>query len=103
MSGGNLLKSAAEITVPEDLAIIEDEAFRGDSFSSVYCSESVSCIGAYAFAENTSLEWIFIPSSVTEIDKTAFSGCSQSLVILGRNGSRAQAFANENGFTFQER
>ena len=100
MAGGNPMISSAEVVLPDDLTIIEAEAFRKDTFTSVYCGESVSSIGAYAFAENISLEWIYLPPSVKTIDKTAFSGCSESLVIYGKTGSPAEQFAKDNNITF---
>ena len=103
MAGGNPIKRSAEIILPDDLSRIEAEAFRKDSFTSVYCSDSVSSIGAYAFAENTALEWIYLPASVKSIDQTAFSGCSEDLVIYGKAGSTAQQFAQSNDITFIER
>lgn len=103
MAGGNPLRQAAEIVLPDDLEEIKEGAFRGDSFTSVYCGGNVSSIGAYAFAENKSLEWIYLPASVTTIDRTAFSECPQELIICGKAGSRAQEFAEDNGFDFRER
>ena len=103
MSNGNPLKAAAEIILPNDLTKIEAEAFRNDSFASAYCSNNVMSVGAYAFADNTALEWIYLPPSVKNIDQTAFSGCSQSLIICGNAGSRAEQFANDNGFAFEDR
>ena len=64
MSGGNPIMISAEVVLPADLSRIEADAFRKDTFTSVYCGENVSSIGAYAFAENTALEWIYLPSAV---------------------------------------
>ena len=93
----------AEIVLPDDLEKIEAEAFRKSTFASVCCNGNISSIGAYAFAENTALEWICIPSSVTDIDSTAFKDCSETLVIYGEEGSYAQTFAENNGIIFRKR
>lgn len=103
MVGGDPLKDSASLVLPDSLVLVEAEAFRNSSFASVYCCENLSAVGAYAFAGNPSLEWVYLPASVTSIDSTAFSGCSQSLVIYGRAGSYAQQFANEHGITFREK
>ncbi len=103
MGGGNPVISSAEVVLPDDLSVIEADAFRKDTFTSVYCGENVSSIGAYAFAENPFLEWIYLPASVQSIDQTAFSGCPENLVIYGKVGSPAQQFADINGITFIER
>lgn len=103
MAGKNPIMSSAEMVLPNDLMRIEADAFRKDSFTSVYCGENVSSIGAYAFAENTALEWIYLPPNVKNIDKTAFSECSDSLIIYGKAGSPAQQFATDNNISFLER
>ena len=103
MSSSNPLKDTAEIILPDDLIRIEAEAFRNSTFSSVYCNENVTSVGAYAFADNTALKWVCLPSSVKSIDETAFSGCSRSLIIYGDAGSYAQQFADNNGLTFHAR
>ena len=103
MAGGDPVISSAEVILPNDLTRIEADAFRKDTFTSVYCGENVSFIGAYAFAENPDLEWIYLPPSVKNIDKTAFSECSDALIIYGKVGSPAQQFAVESSITFRER
>ncbi len=103
MAGGDPFSGSAEILLPDDLTEIEADAFRNGTFTSVYCGEKVSRIGAYAFAGNTALEWIYLPPSATIIDGTAFSGCSESLVIYGEAGTPAQQFAAAKGYAFVER
>ena len=95
------LPSQAEILLPEHLSVIEDGAFRGAGFSSVYCGRQVVSIGACTFADNPSLKWIFLSPGVTGIDETAFSGCSSDMVIFGKAGSYAQTFAEKYGIPFQ--
>ena len=102
MSSEPILQNA-EIVLPDDLKRIEAEAFRKGTFASVYCGKNLSSIGAYAFAENTALKWIYIPSSVRAIDSTAFKDCADTLIIYGKEGSYAQTFAGNNGITFKKR
>lgn len=90
----------ADLVLPANLTEISSEAFRNGNYHSVYCRESVVSIGQYAFADNSSLEWIYLPSSVTAIDKTAFSGCPDSLIIYGSDGSHAQEYAETERLTF---
>lgn len=101
MSRGDFDVSNAELILPDELRIIEENAFRNDKFESVYCQGNVTTIGAYAFAGNAALEWIYLPPSVTKIDKTAFNGCSQ-LTIYGKAGSYAQQYADANQIEFME-
>ena len=99
MSRGDFDISNAELVLPDDLIVIEENAFRGDTFRSVSCQGNLSTIGAYAFAGNTALEWIYLPPCVTAIDKTSFDGCTH-LVIYGKLGSYAQDFAETNEIDF---
>ena len=97
------LDLAAKLRLPDDLASVQAYAFQRGKYTSVYCGGKVTSIGAYAFADNTSLQWIWLPPSVTSIDPTAFSGCPASLVIYGKSGSYAQTFAKQNGYEFRGR
>jgi hypothetical protein len=63
--------------LPEDLTRIEAETFTG-----------------------VAADAVFIPPSVTEIALDAFD---PDIIIIGEAGSEAEAFALQNGFTFQER
>ncbi len=89
----------AAFVLPEELAIIEAEAFRGGSFASVQLGEHVTAIGDYAFADNPALRWVYIPASVTSISDSAFSGCS-GVELRGPSGSAAQAYARKMGIPF---
>ena len=95
------LEKMAALRLPDDLTTVQAYAFRKGKYTSVYCGKNVTSIGAYAFANNTALQWIWVPPSVTSIDKTAFSGCPASLVIYGKAGSYAQKFAKANGYEFE--
>ena len=55
MSRGDFDAANAELILPDDLKVIEENAFRGDTFKSVCCQGETTTIGAYAFASCTGL------------------------------------------------
>ena len=62
--------------------------------------DSVTAIGARAFAGSGSLQAVQIGSGVTSIAEDAFEGCSESLVFLVDDAdSYAAAWAVEHGFS----
>lgn len=61
--------------------------------------DGVESIGLFAF-RGSGLRDIVIPDSVTQIDKDAFYGCPDNLVIHCDKGSYAETFAKENGIGF---
>ena len=112
------------ITLPESLTRIGDSVFRKcTSLTSISIPNGVKAIDRWTFAncsalanvaigvgvekiddrafENcTALTSITIPETVTEIHAQAFDGCTALTTIYGYNGSAAQSFANEHGYTF---
>ena len=66
-----------EIIIPKSIKIIESKAFDGLKNLIRLDLGSVEKIGAYAFANCSSLKEVVIPRSVKEIDDYAFSNCSQ--------------------------
>ena len=89
----------ADITLPQSLTLIEEEAFLGIDASVVEVSENVVAIGARAFADCEYLMEITIPASVLRIDDTAFAGC-ELVTVHGEKGSEAERIAKLYGFTF---
>ena len=102
---------SASVEIDEGTLGIADEAFS-------YCSDleegiipdSVVRIGAYAFSECPSLRSVTIPASVTSIGNYAFGYSfdydnddmikADDFSICGYNGTAAEQYANDNGFTF---
>ena len=89
-----------DYTTPDDLRIIEEEAFKGTPEEVIQLTDSVEKIGKRAFAECTNLRKIYIPGSVTEIAPDAFDGCPEDMIIFGEQGSAAYTLAREKGFFF---
>ena len=88
------------ITIPANITIIEDEAFRGatdlktvtmagvteiglyafadcEALVELTLPNTLTTIGAYTFTNCTALKTVVIPEGVTTVDEAAFSGCSK--------------------------
>lgn len=89
----------ADMVLPGSLETIGEEAFAGISASVIQLPEGVISIGARAFADCRGLTKIYIPASVQTIDDSAFDHVSL-LLIYGKQGSAAEAFAIEKGYLF---
>ena len=86
------------LTAPVSLRVIEENAFAGDSrVRFVTLGGNVSRVGPFAFS-GTGLEQIVIPSANTELAVSAFNGVRP--LIVCRPGSRAEAYAQEYGYTY---
>ena len=87
------------LSVPSALTAVEEEAFRGlDSAQVLLAGESLTDIGAYAFADMASLELAILPSAGIRIDETAFAGSSPLIVCA--EGSEAQTYAEAHGLAY---
>ena len=112
------------VTIPQSMINIEDEAFSMCSKMStvVFSDQSVKTIGVRAFAECTSIKKldlpqglesigaqafigckklasVTIPPSVINIGDEAFEGCANKISVTVADGSYAQQWANEHGYT----
>ena len=81
------------------LKTIEEEAFLGGTFTHVYLMDNMEKIGSRAFGNCTNLSYIYIPSSVRNIEADAFYGCS-GFVIGCQEGSAAWEYALQNGIRY---
>ena len=90
------------IALPDELKMIESEAFRGDRFQRLDVPCGVETIGEYAFADNDRLLFVSIPDSVTEIAPNAFSGDTDVCILCG-SGSYAEQWARSHMVAWQPR
>ena len=88
--------SLAEL--PENVKIVEENAFRGVNIERVIVPYGAEEIHDYAFAENENLQYISIPDSAQVIAENAFFGDS-NICILCNKGSFAEQWAIEHGIT----
>ena len=91
---------SADLELPDGLVSIGDEAFCGIAATGVRIPAGTQIIGGRAFANCRGLKMILIPDSVTSIATDAFLGAPEGMLIYGRTGSAAEAFAAANGYWF---
>lgn len=90
----------AEVKFGSNLKLIREDAFRGCRLTEVVIPNGVESIYGCAFSDNMDLTKFTIPSSVWGIGKDILSGSNPNVVIYGEKGSRAEAYASENGYRF---
>ena len=96
------------VTIPDSVTIIGDGAFcECTGLTSVTIPDSVTTIGSYAFFICTGMTSVTIPDSVTSIGEEALgyyynSGYKRvaGFTIYGKQGSKAERYANNNFFIF---
>jgi len=98
-AGEEAMQEADEITLPENLIIIEEEAFRGCRMGRVIIPEGVEEIRDFAFADNENLYYVSVPDSVQRIAGNAFYN-DPNLCIFCNAGSYAEAWAIDNGAAY---
>lgn len=93
-------RSLEAVELPDSVTEIGQRAFYDcDTLKRVRMSEGVVRIGEDAFFNCKDLTAVRIPASAAEIAPSAFAWCS--LTVYGEPGSRAEAFAAEQGFPFE--
>ncbi len=65
----------SEITIPENVAVIDGAVFQGVNCKTVIIPDGTTCIGVRAFKDCTAEE-IVIPDSVQFVERDAFEGCN---------------------------
>ena len=89
------------LALPEQLTVIEAEAFRGDlSLTEVRLPDGCIRIGASAFGDCANLTWVVIPPSVRTIGTNAFDGCP-NVTLKCATGSAAAIYADANGIAWE--
>ena len=74
---------------------IAEDAFCCSSLEELILNEGLESIEQYAFADSNINHWIFIPESVSHIDKDAFAGEWSNQCILVVKGSYAHHYAKQ--------
>lgn len=92
------VNSVKNVTLAEGVESINYGAFYETSIASIQIPSTVKEIGSYAFYK-TSLTEVYIPSSVVKMGDTVFS---KSVKIICDEGSYAQSWAQEKGYSTRE-
>ncbi len=99
-------KKLKNVTIPEGVEIIYSAAFSDClALTEIKLPSTLKEIGSYAFA-TTPMKSIIIPKSVTTIKKNAIGYDNlkeeniKDFVIYGYNGTEAERYAIDNGFSF---
>ena len=88
------------LSLPQSLTAIGEAAFAGDrSIPSACVPDTVSAIGARAFADCTNLSQLRLPKDC-DIAEGAFDGCTALTSVTAPAGGTAEKWAKENGCTF---
>lgn len=88
---------AETVILPDDLTVVEDEAFFGDaSLEAVVLPEGLVAIGSKAFA-GTGLTAVNLPFSLEDIADDAFDG-PEKVSITAEEGSYAYDWAVAYGY-----
>lgn len=86
------------IVLPYNVRTISDNVFVGNGILSVKINEGCKTIHEYAFNGVESLEWIFIPESVTTVEENAFIGVNENAVLRSFGNALASTLAELYGF-----
>lgn len=93
---------SGEVTLPPSVRIIHESAFSTcKNLTKVVANEGVTHLGYRAFGNCTALESIVLPETVRQIGNEAFINCKK-LTILGKEGSYAEEYAQNNGIPFSK-
>ena len=87
------------LVLPEALTLIDREAFAGTTVKEILLGGSVTHIEERAFADNPSLEHIYMPDSLAYIAPDAFEG-SENVRLICQSDNFAAAFARANAIDF---
>lgn len=93
--GLRVLYTDRQAALPAVLNVIGDGAYEDTALSWVILPDSVTAIGAGAFANCDNLTAVTVPAGVSQIDATAFAGSPVLLLVTA--GSPAEAWAQANG------
>ena len=90
-------KAENVLVLPASLQMIGEDAFGGSAAEAVLLPTGLETVEKKAFADMPELKSVYVPETVTEIDRQAFSGAGKP-VLIGQTGSRAESWARENRY-----
>ena len=88
-----------EIRLEPDMPFGEG-AFEGADVKAIRLYDGLEAIPERAF-KSSSLQWIYIPASVTVFPDSAFEGCTAALIVCAPENSPAAMFAQEMGLSLE--
>ena len=88
------LKSDEEFHTPESLTKINNYAFRYSAIKKIYLNEGLTTIGSCGFQNCKNLEWVDVPSTLTDLGSFAFQLGSNNGRCLSVNIHDLVAFCN---------
>ena len=95
-------QAAGVLVLPDDLEVIEAEAFMGlKGIETLTVPDGVTNIGDGAFKNMSDLRTIEIPGSVTAIGSNILSGTAAAKLIVCPPGSAAMTYASQNSIDYQ--
>jgi len=101
LSGFDGCASLKHIDIPDSVITIGGWTFENcTGLTDIVLPNRLTSIEKYTFFGCTGLKRITIPASVQEIDESAFDGCTALKTVRGSQGSYAQTWAEEHGYTF---
>lgn len=92
-------KAENVLVLPASLQMIGEDAFGGSAAEAVLLPTGLEAVEKKAFADMPELKSVYVPETVTQIDRQAFSGAGKP-VLIGQTGSRAESWAMENRYDF---
>lgn len=91
--------ASGDITLPNNIKIISGSAFNTNrKVTAITINNGCTTIASLAFADTSSLKWVFIPDSVSEIGSNILSG--SSAYIKCNAGSYAEQYAIKNNIKY---
>ena len=90
---------SSKMVLPDNTAIIEDEAFTGTAAAIVIIPDKVTSIGAKAFAGNDDLFTVVVYSRSLTIADDAFENCP-NLTVYGYSNSSIDTYCSRRGIPF---
>lgn len=87
--------NVTEISLPESIKSIGEEAFFCSGVSQVKLSKNLRNIGSYAFCSCENLKEIIIPEEVSYIGEYAFISCFEALKINCETAQKPKAWNND--------